>query len=404
MVLNPVVQLLDNGNLVIRDEKDNNNEESFLWQSFDHPCDTLLQGMKLGWNLKTGLNRYLRAWKNWDDPSSGDFTSGVKLGVNPELAIWKGSVEYYRSGPWNGIFSSGNEDEVYVRYTLKNSSVISIIVLNKTLNLRQRITWIPHTRTRSVYQSLPQDSCDVYNVCGANGNCVINASPVCQCLEGFKPKSLQDWNQMDWTQGCVQSEPWSCGVKNRDGFRRIAGMKMPDTTHSWINESMTLEDCKAKCMENCSCTAYANLDTSEGGSGCSIWFGHLVDLRISQSGQDLYVRMATSDADAKHKHSKKLVSVVGVTISVVLLVLLAFSYIYMTRRKYKGNGIWTEEKDDGGQENLELPFFGLATIINATNNFSDDNKLGEGGFGPVYKGTMLDGQEIAGFQGVQDKD
>lgn len=29
--------------------------------------------------------------------------------------------------------------------------------------------------------------------------------------------------------------------------------------------------------------------------------------------------------------------------------------------------------------------FDLATIINATNNFLNDNKLGEGGFWPVYK-------------------
>ncbi|XP_029128480.1 G-type lectin S-receptor-like serine/threonine-protein kinase At4g27290 isoform X2 [Cajanus cajan] len=404
-----VVQLLDSGNLVIRDGSNDKNEESFLWESFDHPCDTLLQGMKLGWNLKTGLNRFLTAWKNWDDPSSGDFTSGVKLGTNPELAIWKGSVEYYRSGPWNGIFSSGvfgfspnplfeykyvqNEDEVYVRYTLKNSSVVSIIVLNQTLYLRQRITWIPHTRTWSVYQSLPQDSCDVYNVCGAYGSCMINGSPVCQCLEGFKPKSVQNWNAMDWTQGCVHKEPWSCGVKNKDGFRRFVGMKMPDTTHSWINTSMTLEDCKAKCLNICSCTAYANLDTSGGGSGCSIWFGDLVDLRVSESGQDLYVRMATSDTiiynDAKHKNSKKVVLMVAIIVSLVVMMLMGFSYIYMTKTKKE------EEKDEGEQENLELPFFDLATIINATNNFSIVNKLGEGGFGPVYKGTMLDGQVIA---------
>ena len=44
-----------------------------------------------------------------------------------------------------------------------------------------------------------------------------------------------------------------------------------------------------------------------------------------------------------------------------------------------------EKKDAGGQEDLELPFFDLSTIVNATNNFSVDNKLGEGGFGPVYK-------------------
>lgn len=39
-----------------------------------------------------------------------------------------------------------------------------------------------------------------------------------------------------------------------------------------------------------------------------------------------------------------------------------------------------EETDD-----LELPLFDLATIAKATNNFSTDNKLGQGGFGPVYK-------------------
>jgi hypothetical protein len=35
----------------------------------------------------------------------------------------------------------------------------------------------------------------------------------------------------------------------------------------------------------------------------------------------------------------------------------------------------------------ELPFFSLHEIVKATNHFSIDNKLGEGGFGPVYKVT-----------------
>ncbi|KAL8510466.1 hypothetical protein ACS0TY_017324 [Phlomoides rotata] len=46
-------------------------------------------------------------------------------------------------------------------------------------------------------------------------------------------------------------------------------------------------------------------------------------------------------------------------------------------------------------EDLELPLYHLSTITKATNNFSINNKLGEGGFGPVFKGLLEDGQEIA---------
>ncbi|XP_061336849.1 G-type lectin S-receptor-like serine/threonine-protein kinase At4g27290 [Gastrolobium bilobum] len=413
-VSSPIVQLLDTGNLVLVDEKDNNNQTSFMWQSFDHPCDTILPGMKFGYDLKTGLNRRLTGWKNWDDPSSGDFTSAMVYTSNPELVMWKGSVEFYRSGPWTGIGFSGafglrpnslfnykfvnNEEEAYYTYTLKNSSVISIFVLNQTLNLRQRLTWIPETRTWSVYRSNPQDSCDLYNACGVYGNCIIGGAPICQCLEGFEPKSFQRWNAMDWSQGCVRSEPWSCRVKNKDGFQKFASMKLPDTTNSWVNENMTLEDCKAKCLENCSCTAYANTDIRGAGSGCSIWFGDLIDLRVSQGGQDLYVRMAVADMDAKHGRNRKVVLVVTITLSFVLVMLLVFSYIYLTKRKHKeetDKTIPMVGKDESRQEDFELPLFDLATLVSATNNFSIDNKLGEGGFGPVYKGTMLDGQEIA---------
>ncbi|KAG5032984.1 hypothetical protein JHK85_016966 [Glycine max] len=44
---NPVAELLDFGNLVIRDENAA-NQEAYLWQSFDYPSDTMLSGMKIG--------------------------------------------------------------------------------------------------------------------------------------------------------------------------------------------------------------------------------------------------------------------------------------------------------------------------------------------------------------------
>ncbi|XP_039030525.1 S-locus-specific glycoprotein S13-like [Hibiscus syriacus] len=42
-VQNPVLQLLDSGNLVVRDRNDS-NQDNYLWQSFDYPADTNYQG------------------------------------------------------------------------------------------------------------------------------------------------------------------------------------------------------------------------------------------------------------------------------------------------------------------------------------------------------------------------
>ncbi|XP_059449674.1 G-type lectin S-receptor-like serine/threonine-protein kinase At4g03230 isoform X2 [Corylus avellana] len=55
------------------------------------------------------------------------------------------------------------------------------------------------------------------------------------------------------------------------------------------------------------------------------------------------------------------------------------------------SGEFTEED----KKDIDVPFFDLESILAATNNFSDANKLGEGGYGPVYKGTFSGGQQIA---------
>ncbi|KDP38974.1 hypothetical protein JCGZ_00731 [Jatropha curcas] len=48
-----------------------------------------------------------------------------------------------------------------------------------------------------------------------------------------------------------------------------------------------------------------------------------------------------------------------------------------------------------GKEDMELLIFDLTTTVRSTDNFSSNNKLGECGFGPVYKGMLTDGKEIA---------
>ncbi|CAA2994664.1 G-type lectin S-receptor-like serine threonine-kinase At4g27290 isoform X1 [Olea europaea subsp. europaea] len=62
------------------------------------------------------------------------------------------------------------------------------------------------------------------------------------------------------------------------------------------------------------------------------------------------------------------------------------------RLGYKYTG---DHNDENHNESIELPLFDLRAITKATDNFSINSKLGEGGFGPVYKGVMEEGQEIA---------
>jgi len=58
---------------------------------------------------------------------------------------------------------------------------------------------------------------------------------------------------------------------------------------------------------------------------------------------------------------------------------------------FAGKMVSMRERDiiDSTDKDLELPVFDFATIAIATGNFSDDNKLGEGGYGPVYKVKLL---------------
>ncbi|KAF2317375.1 hypothetical protein GH714_020950 [Hevea brasiliensis] len=54
-----------------------------------------------------------------------------------------------------------------------------------------------------------------------------------------------------------------------------------------------------------------------------------------------------------------------------------------------------ENQVKGSMSHPEIAFFNLNTILAATNSFSPANKLGQGGFGVVYKGKLSNGKEVA---------
>ncbi|KAJ0771201.1 putative bulb-type lectin domain-containing protein [Helianthus annuus] len=100
---NPVAQLLETGNLVIRDEVSNN----ISWQSFDHPGDTWLPGMKIGVDLVTGIHMNLTSWKTSNNPSLGSYTVWMDTNGYPHLFYERDDVLESRIGYWNGLGFSG---------------------------------------------------------------------------------------------------------------------------------------------------------------------------------------------------------------------------------------------------------------------------------------------------------
>ncbi|OMO90118.1 S-locus glycoprotein [Corchorus olitorius] len=359
-VQNPVAQLLETGNLVVKDRNDDDNPENIiLWQSFDYPCDNVLAGMKIGKNFITGFESYISSWKSSDDPAPGQYSWRIDPTGFPQLLVRKGTEIVYRAGSWNGLYFSRrkpnnkpnpvyscqfvyNQNEVSYKCELLNSSVISRYAMNPS-GLLQRFMWNERKQEWEIFATSQADQCAVYGLCGAYASCNPDSSTApCSCLEGFVPKSP---NSVDWSDGCVRRTPLVCDGEG-DGFVKYTRLQLPDTSKSWANKTMSLKECEEMCLANCSCTAFANLDMVSA-TGCLLWFDELIDMtEFTADGQDLYIRLAKSEI-GKH------------------------------------------------EEEMELPLFDFATISDSTDKFSSDNKLGQGGFGHVYKGILKEGKEIA---------
>ncbi|KAF7127660.1 hypothetical protein RHSIM_Rhsim11G0082700 [Rhododendron simsii] len=347
-------RLLDSGNLVLF--QGDRGSGGGVWQSFDHPTNNVLPNMKIGLDRRTGLERFLTSWKSRDDPSTGEYSFRLELNELPQLILFKGSTRIWRLP------------------TLLGTAKAEDMAMGRQMGRVLFGPWRPMF---------------AYGRCGAYGFCDPNNGQdfECACLPGYEPKSTEEWNLRDASGGCIKKrrELSMCGIG--EGFVEVADTKIPDSSKAHVWMSLSMHECKDECLRNCSCLAYTRAEGREGAI-CVTWYENLMDVkryvrRFLDGGLDLYVRVDAVELAQRRKSrrlkQKKVAVVVASVVLTSLLFIILVGWLVMKKRR---RGIDIQDSDE---ENVELPIFDMVTLAGATNNFSDTNKIGKGGFGSVYK-------------------
>ncbi|XP_057517285.1 G-type lectin S-receptor-like serine/threonine-protein kinase At1g11330 isoform X2 [Amaranthus tricolor] len=408
--LSVAAQLLDSGNLVVQGStsKDDPGNDTNIWQSFEHPTDTILPNMRFVFTQNFSSKSGPRAWNSSSDPSDGRFSIGTSsLGLF-QVLIRDGDQLHWRSGPWNGnIFigtryhNTGNGNILVntgsfsqegaggmlsVVFAGANETSMSHYALNYQGTMTQT-WWDDRNKNWGLLWKAPDNDCDIYGKCGEFGSCSPNNPPICSCLKGFEPKNKEEWRRGNWTSGCVRRKQLQCNVtgsSKQDGFLRLQMMKVPDNAELYTG--LGIDQCRNTCLTNCSCLAYA-YDTQ---LTCLRWSRNLIDVAdLSPTGIDLYLRLAQSELGTaviaaivwflwRRSRSKSLLP----------------SLSFMNTVKKKATQPFAfGDKNQAMIDELEMLKF--EKLDEATDGFHERNLLGRGGFGQVYKGILEDGKEIA---------
>ena len=387
-----VAVLLENGNLVVRGSS---NSSNVLWQSFDHPTDTWLPGGKIGESKHGKGKAILTPWKNPENPGTGIFSVEVEPNGTGHVLLWNRTKMYWNSGEWTGK-NFVNVPEIDIDYYIKNFRYVETeeeryftydaafptfntrFLLDYTGQLKQFV-WGNDFKQWAIFWTKPPLQCEVYGFCGGFSSCSSQGEPLCECLQGFEPALVKDWELEDYSGGCVRKTPLQC---RNDTFSMISVAVFPvDSKNLTVGTS---KECEKACLSDCSCTGYAY------DSGCLIWKGALFSLRKLQgddnlSGKQFFVKISGSELvetgtnTIKSKTSReKLIWILAIGGSGFFLLFVILLVVFC--RKQRRSGKEFEAADDS------LVLFKYRDLRNATKNFSE--KLGEGGFGSVYKGML----------------
>lgn len=316
--------LLDTGNFVLRDELSN-----VVWQSFDYATDTWLPGQTLWLEKGTRRIQVLTCWKTSDDPAAGIYSLGMDPSSYFELFVWINMSEAkWRSGSWNG----------------------------------QNYTFAPQFNVKSMkglrYGS---DQHSYYLIYDSSGDSTFTRA-----------------------------------VLTPSGVMRV--LKWSESKKSWL-EKLYIVDNNGKAK------SFSKTNNRSNRSRVIIPVSIILLLFLLGGCIFTIVRRRRKF----NSTGKKVVSLllhIYLTKTYCYAIIFLGLYIYLhylqTGNEQQEHNLLFYDFDksssvnsdhvtavdsmrDGANKELEFPRFRFSSISDATNKFSDVNKLGEGGFGPVYK-------------------
>lgn len=387
------MELQDSGNLVLV-----GNDSSIIWQSFSHPTDTLLsnqeftEGMKLVSDPNSNNLSYTLEIKSGDlilsanfkppqpywamgrdnrriiNKDGGDITSATM-----DANSWK-FYDQKKVLLWQFIFSDHTDTNATWVAVLGNDGFISFSILQSGGSTAASTTQIPQDQC-----SRPA-ACDPYYICFPGNKC--------QC-----PSALPS---------CKPGNPSFCNQSSDQVVLVDAGDTLSYFALGFVSPSSKtdLNGCKSSCLQNCSCMGMF-FDSSSGNCFLFDQIGSLQGSSNGATGYASYFKVSGNKGGNQQdggSGSKRIPIVIGIVISTVFVILCllygSYRYYQKKHKKLPDSPKESSEEDNFLESLSGLPIrFSYKDLQSATNNF--EVKLGQGGFGSVYQGTLPDGTRLA---------
>ncbi|XP_042011531.1 G-type lectin S-receptor-like serine/threonine-protein kinase LECRK3 [Salvia splendens] len=407
-----LASMLDNGNFVLYD-----SESRIIWQSFDHPTDTLLPGQRLqereeivssasetdygrgNFRLKMQHDGNLVQYpvNTPDAPPYAYYGSQTNTDGNVSLNLGSDGRLYLLlndTATLQNLFDGGLPTQGYINLMrLDVGGIFRIYSLSLgDLNLTRR--W-----------SSTDDECAPKGICGINAFCILlDNKPECQCLPGFFfPQSgnyAAGCSRNFSVQGCSKTDN-----RVKYDMRTVENTAWEDSSYEILDNMTSEEDCSKACLDDCNCEAAFFKDNSCLKQKLPLRFGR----RSPQNSSMALIRYSTNtvapdfggDSDRKRiiKNEGHMgILIIGIVLISIGVLSLSISVIFIRQRRKDYMKIG---KEDGANfvEGISLQVFTFEHLSEATNGFKEE--LGRGASGTVFKGVMQNGQKMVAVKRLE---